>query len=90
MAPTVLLGTLTLAQIYGHNLIVEVYGEFLRLCGVDFGLTVTMKLWKLIDKGMCLLNHVQLVEFATDGLQSSSRDIQEDAKRMHLVWSTFS
>jgi hypothetical protein len=61
-----------------HNPVSELYGQFLRPYGLVLSLTYT------VNCG----NHVQSIEFTTDGLQSSCRNISRMIKGNRMDLST--
>ena len=73
-----------------HNSLAEYYGQFLGLHWVS-ALTCNVNCGTSYGKVCFFLNHVQSIELATGGLQSSCRDISRIIKGnlMHLIsiWS---
>ena len=74
-----------------HNSISEFYGQFLGFHGGGSALTCTVNCGTSYRKVCFFLNHVQSIELATGGLQSSCRDISRMIKGnwIHLssIWS---
>ena len=74
-----------------HNSISEFYGQFLGLHGRVSAPIYTVNCGTLYRKVYFSLNHVQSIELATGGLQSSCRDISRMIKWnwVHLssIWS---
>ena len=60
----------------------EFYGQFLGLHGRVSALTRTVTCGTLDRKVCFFLNHVQSIELATGGLQSSYRCLKEDQRKL--------
>jgi hypothetical protein len=69
-----------------HNPVPELYRQFLRPHVLVFALRCTVKCGTLYRQVCAFPNHVQTIEFTTDGLQSSCRNISRmiNGNRMHL------
>ena len=74
-----------------HNSISEIYGQFLGLHGISSALSCTVNCGTLYRQVCFFQNHVQTIELATCGLQSSCCDSSRMIKGnwMHLssIWS---
>ena len=76
-----------------HNLVSELYRQFLQPHGLVFALTCTVNCETLYRQVYALLNHaflVQSIEFTTGGLQSRCRNIKnaqwkQDAPELNSV-----
>ena len=85
MEATVFLGTFNAAELVPlprsvprHNLVSELYGQFLPPHGLVFSLTCTVNCGTLYRQVCAFPNLVQSIEFTTGGLQSSWRNIKDD------------
>ena len=69
-----------------HNPVLELYGQFLQPHDLVFDQKCNLNCGTLYRQVCASQNHVQSIEFTTDGLQSSCRNISRriNGNRMHL------
>jgi hypothetical protein len=69
-----------------HNLVFELYGQFLQPHSLAFALACTVNCETLYRQMRAFPNHVYSIEFTTGGLQSSCINISRmvNGNRMHL------
>jgi hypothetical protein len=87
MEDTVFLGTFNASEMFlypspdfvsKHNPVSGLYKQFLRPHGLVFALTCIVNCGTLYRQVCAFLNHVQLIEFTTGGLQSNCRTHLKD------------